>query len=147
MKKQKSLIPYMIIGGLGLFMAYIFQFVYRSMGDDAHLVSKDYYQNEIAFQSHINKVERSFDMKKNTAISLNSSTIIIELPKTVSSAKGMILLYNPTNPDLDKKIPFNFTTNNPIQLSTENMKVGDWTIKIDFETEGKGYYIERPITI
>ena len=29
----------------------------------------------------------------------------------------------------------------------DNMKVGDWTIKIDFETEGKGYYIERPITI
>lgn len=147
MTKQKTYIPHMIIGGLALFMAYIFQFVYRSMDDDAHLVSKDYYQNEIAFQSHIDKVERSFDMKKNTAISVNESSIIVELPKTVNKAKGAIYLYNPTNPELDKEIDFNFETNKPIQLPTDNMKVGDWTIKIDFVTNGLGYYIERPITI
>ena len=137
----------MIIGGLALFMAYIFQFVYRSMDDDAHLVSKDYYQNEIAFQSHIDKVERSFDLKKNTAISINSSSIIVELPKTVTTAKGTIYLYNPINPNLDKEISFNFKSNTPIQLPTSNMKVGDWTIKIDFVSDGLGYYIERPITI
>lgn len=147
MTKRGSFIPYMIIGGLLLFMTYIAQFVYRSMQSDNHLVSKDYYQKEINYQSHIDKVERSFEMKKNTSIQVNETAIIIELPKTVTNAKGIINLYNPINPELDKSINFQLTSSTPIQVPSKEMKKGDWTIKIDFETNGTAYFIERPITI
>lgn len=147
MTKRGSFIPYMIIGGLLLFMTYIAQFVYRSMQSDNHLVSQDYYQKEINFQSHINKLERSFDMKKNTSININETAIIIEFPKEVTAAKGIISLYNPINPEFDKDIQFNLKSNTPIQVPSKGMKKGDWTIKIDFETNGSTYFIERPISI
>ena len=147
MTKKGSLIPYMIIGGLFLFMLYIAQFVYRSMQSDNHLVSKDYYQKEINFQTHIDKLERSFEMKKNTGISVTKEIVLVELPKNISSAKGIISLYNPIDPSFDKEIQFSFTSYKPIQIPRSDLKTGDWTIKIDFETNGTSYYIERPITL
>lgn len=145
MTTQKSILPYIIIGAFVLFMTFILQFVFRSMKSDVQLVSSNYYQQEINYQSHIDKQKRSALIKENSTISLSNNQLTIDLTKSVAQAKGEIHLYNGSNADLDLKIPFEFTENTPLIIPSEDLEQGIWTVKIDFVSNGETYYIEKKL--
>ena len=145
MTTQKSILPYIIIGAFVLFMTFILQFVFRSMKSDVQLVSSNYYQQEINYQSHIDKQKRSALIKENSTISLSNNQLTIDLAKSVAQAKGEIHLYNGSNADLDLKNPFEFTENTPLIIPSEDLEQGIWTVKIDFVSNGETYYIEKKL--
>lgn len=64
------------------FMALILSFVYRSFQRDIDLISPDYYQKEIAFQSQINAKKAMQELGKSTA-SIQGDYYLIELPQDV----------------------------------------------------------------
>ncbi len=143
MTTQKSFLPYIIIGVFALFMTFILQFVFRSMQSKVQLVSKNYYQQEINYQSHIDKLKRSSEIKEATTFTSSDDQFTIQLPKEISAANGEMYVYNSIDSNLDFTIPFSFTANMPLSFSTEALSQGVWTVKVDFESEGEKYFVER----
>ena len=74
--------PRVIIGFFILFAIFIGNFVRMAMKSDVDLVSKDYYQKEIAFQEHINSVSET---KENNA----------EIQITLAEAVGQLVIVFP----------------------------------------------------
>lgn len=145
MTTQKSYLPYIIIGVFVLFITFILQFVFRSMQNDVQLVSKNYYQQEIEYQTHIDKVERSTSIQENSTIIINNEQLIVNIAPEITQAKGIIHIYNGSDATLDIEIPFEFNKNSSLIFPTKNLQQGVWTIKVDFESEGKNFYIEEKI--
>lgn len=145
MTTQKSFLPYIIIGAFALFMTFILQFVFRSMQSDVQLVSENYYQQEINYQSHIDKLKRSSAIKEATVFNSSNDQFSIQLPKDITTAQGEIYVYNSVDSELDVTIPFSFEVNTPLTFSTEALPQGVWTVKIDFESDGEKYFMERTL--
>src|SRR6478735_10166844 len=74
--------PRVIIGFFILFAIFIGNFVRMAMKSDVDLVSKDYYQKEIAYQQHINTVTQT---KENNA----------EIQITLAEAAGQLVIAFP----------------------------------------------------
>ena len=147
MTQKKSFLPYIIISVFALFMTFILQFVYRSMQSDIQLVSTNYYQQEIEYQTHIDKLNRSSAIKEATNFDFSNQLYTIQLPNYITQASGNIYVYNSVDAQLDFEIPFTFTENMPLTFSTTAMQPGVWTVKVDFESDKETYYLERKVVI
>lgn len=144
---KTPLAPYLIIGTLALFMAYIIQFVVRSMQTDTHLVSENYYQQEVDYQTHIDKQKQSITIQQNTRFDQKEDGLVMRLPNEINRAKGTIYLYNSIDATLDVNLPFEFSENHPLHISTTTLNKGVWKLKVDFKSHEKDYYIEKIVVL
>ena len=148
-KKKKSLIPYMIIAAFVLFIAFISQFVYRSIQSPVYLVRKDYYDHEIKYQNHINMSQRSTDI--NEQINFNYVTkdanLTINFPPEYGVLGAELWFYRPSNSELDKKIPISVQKGKELVINTDGFEPGKWIVKLNYHTEDNSYYLEKEIML
>jgi len=148
--KTFTLWPYMIVLAMVCFMGYIAMFVYKAMQQDVGLVSKDYYQQEIAYQDRIESVRRTQalgDVMLN--YSTDTKSILLQMPATYKgmSLNGTITLFRPSNDQLDKEVPLQLGRDQSQLIETGDMESGLWKVRVSF-TDGKAeYYTEKSIQI
>ena len=143
-KKQASLWPYAIIMVFVCFALFIGQFVYRSMQNPTNLVSEDYYQQEIDFQSKLDKSSNALAIKDQMSFAITNNLVKVIFPTGWKKVNGTLQLYNPINENLDVSAPFS-TQNNVLNMKLKDLQIGNWTVKLDFAYEGKAYFIEEKI--
>ena len=68
--KKGALIPYVIIGAFIAFAIFVGSFIIKAVNTPINLESEDYYQKEIMYQSHIDKVKRSRPYSEEFKITL-----------------------------------------------------------------------------
>lgn len=145
--KKTQLIPISIIAVFCFFIIFILQFVFRSMDNDTHLVSENYYQDELNYQTHIDKLNRSKSIQNETIFTSQGDTLTIQFPSLLSTAKGSIEFYNPVNPLLDQMLNITIEDNKPITISTKNLPRGSWTLKVNLLKNKTEYYVEKQLTL
>jgi hypothetical protein len=110
--------------------------------DDLHLVTQNYYEEEIRYQEHIDKVTNAKDLgvivldfdAKNKVMDLN-------LP---ADASGSIHLFRPSDARLDQRIKID---SDKKSLDLAGLKPGYWHIKLTWEKDGIAYYEEKKIDL
>lgn len=145
-KKKLDIWPYAIIIVLVLFMSYIVQFVYRSTLYPTDLVTEDYYQQEMTFQAKIEKSSNALSIKDQMSFEIQDGLIAVAFPKEWKKISGTLSLYNPMNKKLDVSMPFT-TQDNVLKMKLKDLQVGKWIIKLDFDYNGKGYFVEEKTII
>lgn len=121
----------------------------RSMDSETHLVSENYYAEELDFQTHIDAVKRSKIVNKEIAIrhSTKDQIIQVSFPRSASVTNGSLQLFKPENSALDQHFNFNSLKNGTLSVPTKKLKKGDWVIKLHYEISGDQYYFEKKMTI
>jgi nitrogen fixation protein FixH len=117
---------------------------------NSDLVSKDYYNKEIAFQSQIDKEKNTAQLTQPLKIIFNKSTdlISISFPNQIyTSVEGSIHFFKPDNASLDFDV--NIATDSLLQqdVNAEKMKKGLWRAQIDWNANGKMFYEEKNVMI
>ncbi|MBT8234446.1 MAG: hypothetical protein HKO66_16865 [Saprospiraceae bacterium] len=136
--------------GQGIFIFYLFFtctlifVLFQSMQVKHNLVVDDYYKEDLAYQSQIDKI-------KNQKLSNN---LIVKTSKKdnkitfnfldAESLKGQIHFYRPSDKNKDFKIDIN---ENNFSYDTQKMIKGKWTLKIDWQDKSNNYYHEKEISI
>lgn len=129
--------------GLSLFVGMIIYMVVTCMRQpDIHLVANDYYEQEIAYQTTIDKMNNLQELGvKPTLENMNGGLIadFSTLPE-FESIKGEIKFFRPSDPKLDfiKEIKLTQEGKQYIDVSK-----GKWIIKLNWSNEGKAYYMEQ----
>lgn len=145
---KRNLWPYAIILVFVLFATYIISFVVRSMQSDIELVSEDYYAQEIAYQSEIDKLERTNTLGNGFNLSyLNSSkSINLTFPDTLKLKTGRIHFYRPSDSKLDFELKLGDQSKQTVDV--RDITKGLWQVKLDFSSDANiDYYFEREIFI
>lgn len=114
---------------------------------DINLVSDDYYAQELEYESTLAKKRNSNELIEEVTITEDQKTVSINLGKASVGSKGQIVFYRPSNPSLDFIIPLVVNSNGTQILDLSTKKTGLWTVKVDWEKEGKQYYKEQKIQI
>lgn len=141
--------PTGIIIALVSFMIFILSFVYKVMflpEYDHHLVSEEYYKDELNFQTEINEENNGVLLKENVSVKKDSLGLIISFPKEFEPSKinGTIFFIRNSNDKLDFTIPIKLTSNSFL-VKDATLVEGRWDIKIDWAVEGKKYLYKEKI--
>jgi hypothetical protein len=113
--------------------------------DDIHLVTQNYYEEEIKYQDRIDEMvnANSLDYK---VLMYDNQLKKVDLKLPVGS-KGTLHLFRPSDARLDQKITFDVTNLNTNAFDLTSLKPGYWRVKLTWSENGVDYFHEEKINI
>lgn len=132
-----------------LFAAFIGTMVYRMTAEHIDLVSENYYQNEIDFQQHIDRVNnaRRIQTGLNSSVTMtyhaDRQQVVFVLPTTLR--KGEITFYRPGDRQQDFRVTI--PAEHPVRqvVPTQSLAKGNWRVQFTWSDGQHTYYKEEQI--
>lgn len=113
--------------------------------DDIHLVTPNYYEEEIRYQEHIQKVENAAGLGQE-ALSFDGSRKTLEVGLKKGAA-GTLWLFRPSDARLDQKLALRFSDDEARQVDLKDLLPGFWRVKLTWDEGEKSYYQEMKINL
>ncbi|MVM38575.1 nitrogen fixation protein FixH [Spirosoma sp. HMF3257] len=129
-----------------LFAGFIGTMVYQMTRERIDLVSENYYQNEIEYQQHIDRVSNA---RLNSATTMtyqaDQQQVVFVLPSALQ--KGEITFYRPGDSKQDFRVTI--TAQHPIRqvIPTKSLEKGNWRVQFTWSDGQREYYKEEQIFI
>ena len=130
------------------FVVLILGLVIASNRQHFDLVSKDYYEEEIAYQKVIDAGKNQSALSQPLSIHANETAVTIDFPEEFKSKllTGKIQFYSPVDAQWDRN--FNIDAhNNSVTIARSGLHNTRYTIKISCTVDGKNYYQESEIML
>ncbi|MBL4938725.1 MAG: FixH family protein [Lutibacter sp.] len=142
--------PTSIIFSIVAFMVFILSFVYKATfvpEYDHHLVSEDYYKDELNYQKEIDKLNKAAELKQNISFKKVATGLLISFPSEFEPTKirGTISFQRLSNEKLDFQLPINLKSHNFL-LEDTNLVEGRWNVKIEWSVDDNTYLLKEKIT-
>ena len=123
-----------------LFMAFILSFVYKAFTMDSydhHLVSKEYYKDEVNYQQEMEAVANANKLKNNVRIQNNEQGVLIIFPN-LPNLEGKVDFQRPSNPKLDVILPIAIN-DGVMQIPKEKLVEGLYHVRIKWTSDEVTY--------
>ena len=150
-KSTKTMWPYAIVLTFVLFAGYIGHFVYRAMQSSVDLVSTDYYQKELAYQQHINSLNRTALLAEEVQMTYLKDAYLLQigLPQSFqgTEAQGTLQFFRPSDGALDFTVPFKPDADLSQQFSLAKLQPGFWKARLTFSAGSDTYFKELEVNI
>ena len=124
------------------FMIVMIAFVVKSRSYDHSLVVDNYYEEDLKYQQHYNKLVNAQDEDSNFEYKYfpKEKTIKLKFPSQASVAEGEVLFYRPSDSRLDFKVPLKLDAENTMLVATGKLPKGRWEMKCNWSIGDKDYY-------
>jgi hypothetical protein len=136
-----------IVIAIVLFITFILSFVYKTLFIEEyehHLVSEDYYKDELHYQEEIDKLNNAKYLTENVILSNTERGIIIQFPKDkdFNKIEGKINFLRLSNNKLDfeKKIDLSSDT---MLIEDSILVTGKWEIRVDWQYNDEEYLLKE----
>ena len=130
-----------------LFIAFILSFVYKTIFMEEyehHLVSEDYYKDELHYQEEIDKLNNAKYLTENVILSNTEQGIIIQFPKDkdFNKIEGKVNFLRRSNDKLDfeKKIDL---SSHSMLIEDSILVKGKWEIRVDWQYNDEEYLLKE----
>ncbi|WP_196889703.1 FixH family protein [Aureivirga sp. CE67] len=135
---------------LAAFMIFILSFVYRVMFDDKyehHLVSEDYYKEELYYQNEIDKMNNANSLKEKIQITTTDKGVEIIFPQEFDTNKinGKVSFQRLAEAKLDFELPVKLMSHTLV-IPKDKLIEGRYDIKLDWTYDGKEYLLKKKIS-
>lgn len=138
---HKILISFILFVGLILYM------VARSYQHSNDLVAENYYEKEIEYQGIIDKRDRTALLKSDVKWSYAQEGLKISYPEMQEKISGSIVLFRPSDKNLDMTIEIMADENNKQLVSADLLEKGKYLIEIEWQSGNEEYYTEGTVFI
>jgi len=140
--------------GLTIFLTFMVVssliFVYYTTQLSFDLVTEEYYQEGLAYQEQINRINNSGGLSEQLSISLlGKNHLALQFPDSIPALKigGTTMFFRPDNGTLDFNTAIKVDSTRKQIIDVSGMKKGNWKVKV-FWTDGSlEYYNEAPVFI
>ncbi|WP_372792102.1 FixH family protein [Lutibacter sp.] len=137
--------PTGIIISIVAFVIFILSFVYKVTflpQYDHHLVSDDYYKDELNYQQEIDKLNKAAELKQNITLKKIDLGLLISFPSEfeASKIKGIIAFQRLSNDKIDFELPIDLETND-LLIPDEKLVDGRWNVKIEWTVNNNNTYL------
>lgn len=141
--------PTGIIITLLAFIIFILSFVYKATfvpEYDHHLVSDEYYNDELNYQKEIDKLERAAKLDENVFLKKVPAGLLISFPAEFDpkKIKGTMSFKRLSNQSIDFELPISLEAHQYL-LKDEKLVDGRWDVKIDWNVVGTSYLFKQKI--
>lgn len=142
--------PVAIISYFAIFISFLVAFIVFAARQRVDLVRTDYYEQELRFQSQIDRVRRAGELTQNATVHYDAARQCIRLTVPSSPAvpaTGRIHLYRPSDATLDREIPLAVDPSGTQWLNADGLRSGLWKIQVQWTAGGREFYADRPLVI
>ena len=149
MNQTRSLWPLAIILTFVVFISCTVGLVVLACSQKADLVSEDYYEQEIRFQNHLDRLDRTSNVDASIIYEAATQRIRIALPRAQSdhALRGRIELYRPSASGLDRQLALAPDARGIQTIDAAKLRPGLWKVRITWSAENQDYFLERAITV
>ena len=123
--------------------------VIMSMRQKVQMVAKDYYKDELRYQQVIDATSLANTLSAKVEITKEDGFIIVQVPHEMNGVviNGKLLFYCASESAKDQQIKLQTDVSGKQAISSSQFKPGNYTVKIEWQFNGKQYYAERPLTL
>lgn len=150
-KKPRNLWPIAITAYFVLFIAFIVTFSAWSLRQNMDLVRKDYYEEEVRFQSQMEKVSRTRSLGAAIAVAYNTQQRCVDIRLPQAHARqhpaGRIHLYRPSDAALDQEVALAVNSEGVQHLQSSQLRSGLWKVRLDWTANGEDYHHEQSVIV
>jgi len=115
------------------------------------LVSPDYYEEELAYQGHIDRLRRSADSGVTIAHVPDGQDGILRIGWPTAArpvdGRGEVRLYRPSEAALDRRIPLAVGADGVQRIDASGLKPGLWRVRVRWGHGDSGFFVEAPVVI
>ena len=143
--------PYSIIGVYLVFVSALGAYITFALSNDVELVSADYYQRELEYESQMDRIKRTQALGDRVRISStdHGRTLLLTLPVKQGTKKpqGEIHFYSPLDADEDRRIPLDLNANGTQTLATHHLRKGLWRVKLSWAVDTNEFHHEQTLIL
>lgn len=141
--------PRSIILVFVLFVGLVVTMVVISMKHKVNLVAHNYYEEELAYQDQINRIQNFEDLSDKPTVIKQGHEIIVTFPSLVANEilSGEIHFFRPSDNAIDKKIELKLDQAFSQSFPTAALGKGLWKTKLSWKTNDKEYFSEQRIVL
>jgi hypothetical protein len=130
-----------------LFAAFIATLVTVCIKQDVSLVSKEYYQEELAYQDQIQRLENTETLKQKPVISIDQNhQVQIAFDQFRDVQHGELVLFCPADSKLDRKIKIE-PSQQTLQTIPLEIIPGMYKARFSWTMNEKEYFIEEVVQL
>lgn len=120
-----------------------------SKGFDHALVVENYYEQDLKYQSHLDKIANSRSLPNDLFISEDKveKSLRFQFPKEAGQASGDVVFYKPDDEGLDFSIKIQPGESGEFVVPTGNLAPGRWKVKVDWQGDGRAFFQEKIIVL
>ncbi|MFC5407817.1 FixH family protein [Larkinella bovis] len=137
----KSIIAVFIV-----FAGFIGSLVFLMSRQQVDLVRDDYYQTEVAYQQHIDRISRTARLGQPVEFTYQPDRQQIHFLLPDGFQRGEIKFYRPSDRQLDSFVRIESGPGRQ-WLSTANLAKGNWRIQFTWSDGRQDYFVEKPLAI
>lgn len=117
--------------------------------DDIHLVSKEYYKEEIAYQDQIDKLQNAEQIRGQMGFQYVGEKQVVEFffPQFLADATGEILFFRPSDARKDVKVAVHMDESGKQVVPVAQLDKGLWKVKIKWSANNKDFFSEQVLVI
>lgn len=130
----------MVYGGFAAFMVFLVVLCVRQ--SDIHLVSQEYYKEEIAYQHQLDQLQRAQRRKAPLVFGYDAQaqTVEVVIPGA-SDISGEVRFFRPSDARMDQQFPLQLRQGKQI-FPVSSLAKGSWKVKIHW-LEGQQEFLEE----
>jgi hypothetical protein len=143
-----NLWPYAILGWFVLVISFLATFATWAVQQNMDLVRADYYDEEIRYQQHLDRQQRTRGLAPGAAVGFEAAAqrIRVTLPAAhAARATGSIRLYRPSDARLDRERPLRLDPDGQQSLDARELPAGLWKVRVHWTTDGEEFFLEQPV--
>jgi hypothetical protein len=127
-----------------LFAVFIGTLVAVCLRQEVNLVSKNYYQEELAYQDQIERIKNTNHLAEKPRITKRDGELHVTFNDDLKIQKGQLILFCPSNLNMDKE--YNISGNAQL-FDITSLQPGMYKAKLLWTMGGKEYFLEQVIYI
>ena len=149
MKPQFNPWPYGIIAFFGLLFCGMATIVTIAATHRESMVSENYYEQEIKFQTVIDAAARAKKSGATLTFDAASGRVTITVPAAQLQQKpsGKVQLYRPSAAGLDREFLLELDKDGTQTLNVSKLAPGLWVVHVSWNAGGQDYQLEQKITV
>ncbi len=134
-----------IIVAFVLFALFIGALVWVCVRQDISLVSKNYYQDELAYQQQIERMNNAERLKEKPSLKMVNGQLEIRFMYADSFERGELKLFRPSDISMDRSFVLQSTIAGIQRLDLSRLPAGMYKARMQWSMSGKEYYLENII--
>jgi hypothetical protein len=151
MNPTRNLWPHGIIATFVLFITGTVGLIVMACSQKTDLVSADYYEKELKFQGHIDRVERTRRAASQASVTYdpagNCITVSLPADQARREVTGSIELYRPSATGMDRAVKLAPDANGTQRLDATALAPGLWRVRVSWTSEKQNYYLEQKVVV
>jgi nitrogen fixation protein FixH len=151
MKPSRNLWPLGIILTFVIFTSGTICLIILACSHRVDLVSADYYEQEIRFQSRIDQAHRASRLNDPLTIAYDATSQCINLswPKNPNAplATGQVQLYRPSASGLDRHFALQLDREGNQSVSAKSLQPGLWKVRVSWSVGNEEFFADQSVCI